>query len=134
MAKGKGGKNYRKASSGQFVTKSQVAGNSKTALAEEHGGGSTREAHRSAISGKIVDKTAAARWPDKTIPIPDPDPVRDGDTGRFIVGARGMGKLNAIEGISLSRESRAMFSEFDRQNLSPEERRAVINAKHAGKR
>lgn len=60
--------------------------------------------------------------------------ARDGRTGRFTIGARGMEKLNAIEGISLSRVSRAMFSDFDSRDLSPEERREAIIARHAGKR
>ncbi|NMG41939.1 hypothetical protein GRZ55_22175 [Chelativorans sp. ZYF759] len=67
MAKGTGGKNYRSAGSGQFITKSQADRNPKTTLGEQRGGGSTHGAHRSAISGKFVGPAAAARWPGKTI-------------------------------------------------------------------
>ncbi len=62
-----GGKNYRNASSGQFVTKSAATKNPSGTLGEARGGGSTQGAHRSAITGKFVGPAAAARWPGKTI-------------------------------------------------------------------
>lgn len=58
---------------------------------------------------------------------------RDERTGQFIVGSAGMGKLNAIEGIKQSGESRKMFAEFERSGASAEERRRTIIAKHARK-
>ena len=62
-----GGKNYRSAKTGQFVTKSTAARNPKTTVGEARGGGSTHGAHRSAITGKFVSKAAAGRWPNRTI-------------------------------------------------------------------
>jgi len=70
MAKGKGysgGKNYRSAVSGRFVTKGAANKSPKTTLGEVRGGGSTHGAHRSAITGKFVNKAAAARHPGTTI-------------------------------------------------------------------
>lgn len=65
--KSSGGKNYRSAKTGKFVTKRAADRNPTTTVGETRGGGSTHGAHRSAITGKFVGKPAAARWPDKTI-------------------------------------------------------------------
>lgn len=62
-----GGKNYRSAGSGQFVTKSVAIRNPSRTVGEARGGGSTNGVNRSAISGKFVGPAAAARWPHKTI-------------------------------------------------------------------
>ncbi len=62
MAKGKGsggGKNYRSAVSGRFVTKGAANKSPKTTLGEVRGGGSTYGVFRSAISGKFVNKAAS---------------------------------------------------------------------------
>jgi hypothetical protein len=68
MAKsGGGGKNYRNAGSGEFVTKAYAAAHPKTTVSEVRGGGSTNGANRSAITGKFVGEASAARWPDRTI-------------------------------------------------------------------
>lgn len=64
---GNGGKNYRSAKTGRFVTKRAAQRSPKTTVGETRGGGSTHGAHRSAITGKFVGKAAAGRWPDKTI-------------------------------------------------------------------
>ena len=59
--------------------------------------------------------------------------IRDSRSGRFTLGAAGMSKLNAIEGIKQSSDSRKMFAEFERNGASAEERRRAIMAKHAKK-
>jgi hypothetical protein len=59
--------------------------------------------------------------------------LRDGRSGRFIVGRENMSRLNAMEGIRQRASSRAMFAEFDRMKLSPEERRKAIAARHGKK-
>jgi len=41
----------------------------------------------------------------------------------LVLGRKAAAKLNAIEGVSLSRETREMFAEFDHLGLPPEERR-----------
>lgn len=58
---------------------------------------------------------------------------RDERSGQFTVGSAGMAKLNAMEGIKQSGESRKMFAEFECSGASPEERRRTIIAKHARK-
>ena len=58
---------------------------------------------------------------------------RDERNGQFTVGSAGMAKLNAIEGIKQSRDSRKMFAEFERSGASAEERRRTIVAKHSAK-
>jgi hypothetical protein len=49
------------------------------------------------------------------------------------LGLAGFAKISAIEGVSLSSDSRRMFAEFDRNGLNPEQRRKAIAAKHAKK-
>lgn len=68
MAKGTGGgKNYRSAKSGRFVTKTTAVRHPSTTVAETRGGGSTHGTHRSAVSGKFVKPGYAKRNPSKTI-------------------------------------------------------------------
>ncbi|MCX7305975.1 MAG: hypothetical protein NTV73_16830 [Hyphomicrobiales bacterium] len=52
---------------------------------------------------------------------------------RFTIGTAGMSKLNAVEGITQSASSRAMFADFEHSGKSAEERRRAIVAKHARK-
>lgn len=58
---------------------------------------------------------------------------RDERSGRFTVGSEGMSKLNAIEGIKQSHDSRKMFADFERNGVSAEERRRAIVEKHTKK-
>jgi hypothetical protein len=44
----------------------------------------------------------------------------------LVLGRKAAVKLNAIEGVSLSRETHEMFTEFDHLGLSPEERRRLV--------
>lgn len=44
-----------------------------------------------------------------------------------------MSKLNAVEGITQSASSQAMFADFEHSGKSAEERRRAIVAKHARK-
>ena len=67
MAKRSGGKNYRSAGTGRFVTPGRAARSPNTTVAETRGGGSTHGAHRSAITGKFVQPGTAARHPNTTI-------------------------------------------------------------------
>lgn len=57
------------------------------------------------------------------------DPKR----GAFTLGRSNMAKLNAVEGIRQSRESREMFREFDRDAVPAASRRKAIAEKHGGK-
>ncbi len=66
MAKG-GGKNFRSAGTGQFVTKGFAAKHPATTLGETRGGGSTNGTHRSAKSGEFVSASYAKKHPGTTI-------------------------------------------------------------------
>lgn len=50
-----------------------------------------------------------------------------------VLGRSAFEKISAVEGIKLSRSSERMFSEFDRQGLSAEQRRKALLEKHAKK-
>ena len=67
MAKSSGGKDYRSAGTGQFVTKGFAAKHPSTTLGETRGGGSTGGAHRSAGTGRFVSDAYAAKHPRTTI-------------------------------------------------------------------
>lgn len=54
-------------------------------------------------------------------------------TKPFTIGLTGFARISAVEGISLSNESRRMFAEFERQGMSAQQRRKAIVAKHAKK-
>ena len=49
----------------------------------------------------------------------------------LILGRKAAAKLNAVEGVSLSREMREMFAEFDHLGLPAEERRRRLVKKFA---
>ena len=65
--KGSGGKNYRSAGSGRFVTKGYATRAPAKTVAEARGGGSTHGAHRSAVTGRFVQESTARRHPGSTI-------------------------------------------------------------------
>lgn len=58
---------------------------------------------------------------------------RDSHSGKFMVGRASMTKLNAMEGVRQTASSRAMFADFDRNGVPPDERRKAIAAKHSKK-
>lgn len=66
MAKG-GGKNFRSAGTGQFVTKGFAKTHPATTLGETRGSGSTNGAHRSAKTGQFVTEGYARSHPKTTI-------------------------------------------------------------------
>ena len=49
------------------------------------------------------------------------------------LGLAAAAKINAVEGVVLSEESRRMFARFERENLTAEQRRKAIAEKHAKK-
>lgn len=51
----------------------------------------------------------------------------------FILGRARLEKISAVEGIKTSDATRRMFAEFDRKELTAEERRRAIFEKHAKK-
>lgn len=57
--------------------------------------------------------------------------IKTAGTGkRFTLGRHGFAKISAVEGIKLSPEMADDFREFDRQELSPSERRKAIRHKY----
>lgn len=52
---------------------------------------------------------------------------------QFTVGLAGFARISAIEGVTLSSESRRMFADFERKGMPPQQRRKAIMAKHAKK-
>jgi hypothetical protein len=59
---------------------------------------------------------------------------RDGRwRGSFTIGRDPLGKMNAVEGIHVSRDMRGAFRDFDRQGLSADQRREAI-ARRFGKK
>jgi hypothetical protein len=57
-----------------------------------------------------------------------------GKSAAFTIGLADFAKISAVEGLHLSAEMKRMFREFDRQNLSAEERRRRIIAKYGKQR
>jgi hypothetical protein len=49
----------------------------------------------------------------------------------YTIGRAGFAKISAVEGIKLTPSMAANFREFERQGLSPEERRKAILRKYA---
>jgi hypothetical protein len=56
--------------------------------------------------------------------------TRSSKTGRFVVGMARYEKISAVEGIRLSADMKKRAEEFDRQRLTPEERRRAIVKAH----
>ncbi len=54
-------------------------------------------------------------------------------SGTHTIGRRGFAKISAVEGIALSRETEAVFREFDREGLSVAERRKALLRKYGRK-
>ncbi|PIO96966.1 hypothetical protein [Pleomorphomonas carboxyditropha] len=50
-----------------------------------------------------------------------------------VLGRSAFRQISAVEGIKLSKESETLFSDFDRQGLSAEERRRALLERHARK-
>ncbi len=48
----------------------------------------------------------------------------------FIIGRAAFDRISAVEGLRRDAASEAMFADFDRRDLSAEERRRAIQARH----
>jgi hypothetical protein len=89
-----------------------------------------RSAAAATSEGKPSDAEAGPAGSDPYVPSPHPDPPSQGGREeRPLVTREAFAKISEIEGIHLSDEAREMFAEFDRQGLSPEERRRAIVAR-----
>lgn len=58
---------------------------------------------------------------------------RSSEAGRFVVGGKASAKISKVEGMSLSKDMRATFRDFDRKGLSADARRVKLVEKY-GKR
>lgn len=71
MAKGGskgGGKSYRSAITGKYISKAAAARHPRTSVGESNSGtGGSGKAHRSAITGRYVTAATAARHPNTTV-------------------------------------------------------------------
>jgi hypothetical protein len=58
---------------------------------------------------------------------------RSSEAGQFVVGGKASVKISKVEGMTLSKDMRATFSDFDRKGLSADARRTKLVDKY-GKR
>jgi hypothetical protein len=59
-------------------------------------------------------------------------PKRSGEG--LVLGRSAAAKMNAVEGISLSEETRALFSRFDELGLAADERRRLLKQRFGARR
>ena len=58
---------------------------------------------------------------------------RPSETGQFVVGGKTSAKISKIEGMTLSKDMRTTFRDFDRMGLSADARRAKLIDKYGKK-
>lgn len=51
--------------------------------------------------------------------------------GGLIIGRKGFAQISKVEGMALSKEAKADFRRYDKDNLSPDDRRRAIIGKYA---
>lgn len=51
----------------------------------------------------------------------------------LVLGLSGFAKISAVEGVKLKASSGRMFAKFEKEGLSPQQRRKAIADKHAKK-
>jgi hypothetical protein len=54
-------------------------------------------------------------------------------TGTYTIGRSGFAKISAVEGVKTSRQMEKDFQEFDRERLTPAERRKALARKYGHK-
>jgi hypothetical protein len=70
-------------------------------------------------------------WYNKTMAKMTKSPKRS--SGSYTIGREGFSKISAVEGIKPSRQVDENFREFDKQGLSPAERRRALARKYGAK-
>lgn len=60
-------------------------------------------------------------------------PTKSLSASTIVIGRSGGSKINAVEGVVLSPEMRKLFRSFDKDGLSPNERRARLAARYGKK-
>ena len=58
---------------------------------------------------------------------------RSSETGQFVVGGRASAKISKVEGMTLSKDMRTTFRDFDRKGLSADARRTKLIDKYGKK-
>ena len=59
---------------------------------------------------------------------------RSSKTGRFTIGLKASASISKVEGLTLSKEMRTTFGDFEKKGLSPQERRSALTNKYGKKR
>ena len=62
-----------------------------------------------------------------------PHIYRSSETGQFVVGGKASAKISKVEGMTLSKEMRTTFRDFDRKGLSADARRTKLIDKYGKK-
>lgn len=55
---------------------------------------------------------------------------RSSEAGQFVVGGKASTKISKVEGMTLSKEMRTTFRDFDRKGLSTDARRKALTDKY----
>ena len=58
---------------------------------------------------------------------------RSSEAGQFIVGGKASAKISKVESMTLSKDMRTTFRDFDRKGLSPDVRRTKLIDKYGKK-
>lgn len=58
---------------------------------------------------------------------------RSSETEQFVIGGKASAKISKVEGMTLSKDMRTTFSDFDRKGLSADARRAKLIDKYGRK-
>jgi hypothetical protein len=58
---------------------------------------------------------------------------RSSETGQFTVGAKSSASISKVEGLRLSGDMQATFSDFEKKGMSAAARRAVLTDKYGKK-
>jgi hypothetical protein len=58
---------------------------------------------------------------------------RSSEAGRFVVGGKASAKISKVEGMTLSKDMRSIFRDFDRKGLSADARRTKLIGKYGKK-
>lgn len=58
---------------------------------------------------------------------------RSSETGQFVVGGKASAKISKVEGMTLSKEMRTIFRDFDKKGMSADARRTKLIDKYGKK-
>lgn len=59
---------------------------------------------------------------------------RSSESGQFIIGTKASTYISKVEGLTLSRDMKAAFRDFERKGMSADARRAALKDKYGKKR